>query len=142
MCVCQHLKELKDPFMDGILVTTQNLLASGRVNLPLSLSFAALRGDDWLMHQLLNRGLDPNESDNKGRTALVRESETFPFFPSLHLVRFTNLVNLYLHFQHIASSKGSLDHVMLLLDHGAYPNIRGNLSFPSTYLLLLARQTN
>ncbi|XP_054822597.1 potassium channel AKT1-like isoform X1 [Prosopis cineraria] len=91
----QHLKELKDPFMDGILVTTENLLASGRVNLPLSLSFAALRGDDWLLHQLLNRGLDPNESDNKGRTAL-----------------------------HIAASKGSLDHVILLLEHGAYPNIR------------------
>ncbi|KAK4257354.1 hypothetical protein QN277_006952 [Acacia crassicarpa] len=91
----QHLKELKDPFMDGILVTTENLLASGRVNLPLSLSFAALRGDDWLLHQLLNRGLDPNESDNKGRTAL-----------------------------HIAACKGSLDNVMVLLDHGAYPNIR------------------
>lgn len=71
MCLWQHLKELKDPFMDGILVTTENLLASGRVNLPLSLSFAALRGDDWLLHQLLNRGLDPNDSDNKGRTALV-----------------------------------------------------------------------
>lgn len=87
--------------MDGILVTTENLLASGGVNLPLSLSFAALRGDDWLLHQLLNRGLDPNESDNKGRTALVRESETFLFvlppfiwFDSLTLLIYTSIFSI------------------------------------------------
>lgn len=67
----QHLKDLKDPIMEGVLLETENMLARGRMDLPLSLCFAALRGDDLLLHQLLKRGLDPNESDNNGRTALV-----------------------------------------------------------------------
>lgn len=68
----QHLKEVKeDPIMEGVLVETENMLARGRMDLPLSLCFAALREDDLLLHQLLKRGLDPNESDNNGRTALV-----------------------------------------------------------------------
>lgn len=73
--VGQHLKDLKekDPIMDGVLLETENMLARGRMDLPLSLCFAALRGDDLLLHQLLKRGLDPNESDNNGRTALVGE---------------------------------------------------------------------
>lgn len=58
--------------MDGVLLETENMLARGRMDLPLSLCFATLRGDDLLLHQLLKRGLDPNESDNNGRTALVR----------------------------------------------------------------------
>ncbi|KAF7838645.1 potassium channel AKT1-like [Senna tora] len=91
----QHLKEVKDPIMEGVLVETENMLARGRMDLPLSLCFAALRGDDLLLHQLLKRGLDPNESDNNGRTAL-----------------------------HIAASKGNENSVMLLLDYGADPNIR------------------
>lgn len=57
--------------MEGILLETEHMLARGRMDLPLSLCFAALRGDDQLLHQLLKRGLDPNESDNNGRTALV-----------------------------------------------------------------------
>ena len=57
--------------MDGVLVETENMLARGRLDLPLTLCFAALRGDDLLLHHLLKRGLDPNESDNNGRTALV-----------------------------------------------------------------------
>ncbi|KAH9800354.1 Potassium channel AKT1 [Citrus sinensis] len=89
----QHLKDLKDPIMEGVLLETENMLARGRMDLPLSLCFAALRGDDLLLHQLLKRGLDPNESDNNGRTAL-----------------------------HIAASKGSENCVLLLLDYEADPN--------------------
>lgn len=91
----QHLKELKDQTMSEVLVEVENMLARGRMELPLSLCFAVLRGDDSLLHQLLKRGLDPNESDNNGRTAL-----------------------------HIAASKGSENCVRLLLDYGANPNSR------------------
>ncbi|KAF5725809.1 putative Potassium channel AKT1 [Tripterygium wilfordii] len=91
----QHLKDLTDPIMEGVLMETENMLARGRMDLPLSICFAALRGDDLLVHQLLKRGLDPNESDNNGRTAL-----------------------------HIAASKGSENCVLLLLDYGADPNSR------------------
>ncbi|KAI8022015.1 Potassium channel AKT1 [Camellia lanceoleosa] len=91
----QHLKEAKDPIMEEVLLETENMLAHGRMDLPLSLCFAALRGDDLLLHQLLKRGLDPNESDNNGRTTL-----------------------------HIAASKGSENCVLLLLDYGANPNSR------------------
>lgn len=80
--VGQHLKEQKDPLMEGVLHETENMLARGRMDLPLSLCFAALRGDDSLLHQLLKRGLDPNESDNNGRSALVCESETCNHFLS------------------------------------------------------------
>ncbi|XP_012452055.1 potassium channel AKT1 [Gossypium raimondii] len=89
----QHLKDMNDPIMQGVLIETENMLARGRMDLPLNLCFAALRGDDLLLHQLLKRGLDPNESDNSGRTAL-----------------------------HIAASKGSENCVLLLLDYGADPN--------------------
>ncbi|KAF8400701.1 hypothetical protein HHK36_014001 [Tetracentron sinense] len=91
----QHLKELKDPVMEVVLTETENMLARGRMDLPLSLCFATIRGDDLLLHQLLRRGLDPNESDNNGRTALL-----------------------------IAASKGSENCVLLLLDYGADPNSR------------------
>ncbi|KAL5976993.1 RAC-alpha serine/threonine-protein kinase [Asimina triloba] len=91
----QHLKEMKDPVMEAVLAETENMLARGRMDLPLSLCFAAVRGDDLLLHQLLRRGLDPNESDNAGRTAL-----------------------------HIAASKGSENCVLVLLDYGANPNSR------------------
>ncbi|KAA8523054.1 hypothetical protein F0562_009477 [Nyssa sinensis] len=92
----QHLKEQKDdPIMEGVLVETENMLTRGRMDLPLSLCFATLRGDDLLLHRLLKRGLDPNESDNNGRTAL-----------------------------HIAASKGNENCVLLLLDYGADPNSR------------------
>ncbi|XP_059432578.1 potassium channel AKT1-like isoform X1 [Corylus avellana] len=91
----QNLKDLNSkPMMSEVLADTENmLLARGRMDLPLSLCFAVLRGDDSLLHQLLKRGLDPNESDNNGRTAL-----------------------------HIAASKGSENCVLLLLDYGADPN--------------------
>ncbi|CAK9147152.1 unnamed protein product [Ilex paraguariensis] len=91
----QQLKDLKDPVMEGVLLETENMLARGRMDLPLSLCFATLRGDDFLLKQLLRRGLDPNEFDNNGRTAL-----------------------------HIAASKGNENCVLLLLDYGAHPNSR------------------
>ncbi|CAL1414517.1 unnamed protein product [Linum trigynum] len=91
----QHLKDLKDPIMEGVLLETENMLAHGRMDIPLSLCFAAMRGDDLLLHQLLKRGLDANESDNNNRAAL-----------------------------HIAASKGSENCVLLLLDYGADPNCR------------------
>ncbi|XP_042519015.1 potassium channel AKT1-like isoform X2 [Macadamia integrifolia] len=93
--VLEHLKELKDPEMQRILRETENMLARGRLDLPLSLCFAAFRGDDLLLHQLLRRGLDPNESNDSGRPAL-----------------------------HLAASKGYENCVLLLLDYGANPNSR------------------
>lgn len=57
--------------MEGILLDIENMIAHGRKDLPLTLCFAALRGDESLMRHLLKRGIDPNESDNNGRTALV-----------------------------------------------------------------------
>lgn len=66
--------------MEGILVEIENMLARGRMDLPLTLCFAALRGDDLLLHQLLKRGLDPNESDSNGRTALVSFSQLKSIF--------------------------------------------------------------
>ncbi|KAL8456538.1 hypothetical protein ACS0TY_034671 [Phlomoides rotata] len=91
----QYLKELKDPVMEGILVEIETMLARGRMDLPLTLCFAAHRGDDLLLHQLLKRGLDPNETDSSGRTAL-----------------------------HITASKGNHNCVLLLLDFSADPNSR------------------
>lgn len=57
--------------MQDILRETENMLARGRLELPPTLSFAAIRGDDSLVHQLLRGGLDPNEADSNRRTALV-----------------------------------------------------------------------
>ncbi|CAA6671729.1 unnamed protein product [Spirodela intermedia] len=91
----QYLKAQTDPLMQDILRETENMLTRGRLELPLTLCFAAIRGDDSLMQQLLRRGLDPNEADNNRRTAL-----------------------------HIAASKGSESCVHLLLDYGANPNSR------------------
>ncbi|KAG9144959.1 hypothetical protein Leryth_026632 [Lithospermum erythrorhizon] len=90
-----HLKGLRDPIMEGVLLETESMLAQGRLDLPLNLCFAALRGDVVLMHHLLKRGVDPDDSDNNGKTAL-----------------------------HIAASKGNEKCVLLLLDFGADPNRR------------------
>lgn len=57
--------------MQGILADIEHMLARGRMDLPLSLCFAAKRGDDLLLHHLLRRGSDPNEMDDNGRTAMV-----------------------------------------------------------------------
>ncbi|KAI3775465.1 hypothetical protein L1987_50042 [Smallanthus sonchifolius] len=91
----KHLKDINDPIMEGVLMETEHMLAHGRMDLPLSLCFATLRADDLLLQKLLQRGLDPNESDNNGRTAL-----------------------------HIAASQGNINCVLLLLDYGADPNSR------------------
>ena len=58
--------------MEAVLMDVEHMLAHGRMDLPLSLCFAAMRGDDLLLNQLLRRGTDPNELDSNGRTALVR----------------------------------------------------------------------
>jgi ankyrin repeat protein len=47
------------------------MLARGHLDLPVTLCFAVNKGDDFMLHQLLKRGLDPNESDKNGHTALV-----------------------------------------------------------------------
>ncbi|KAL3330415.1 hypothetical protein AABB24_034319 [Solanum stoloniferum] len=89
----QHLKERRDPMMTAILADIEHMLTQGRMDMPLSLCFAANRGDDLLLRQLLKKGMDPNESDSNGRTVL-----------------------------HIAASKGSVECILLLLDFGANPN--------------------
>ncbi|KAF8034428.1 hypothetical protein BT93_C0665 [Corymbia citriodora subsp. variegata] len=91
----RHLRDLndKDPGMEGVLLETENMLACGRMDLPLPLCFATMRRNDRLLSQLLGRGLDPNESDNCGRTPL-----------------------------HIAASGGSENCVLLLQAYGADPN--------------------
>ncbi|XP_047942782.1 potassium channel AKT1-like, partial [Salvia hispanica] len=91
----QHLKEMKNPIMEEILVEIEDMIPRGRINLPLTLCFAALRGDDLLLNHLLKKGIDPNESDKNGRTAM-----------------------------HIAASQGNEHCVLLLLDYGADPNCR------------------
>ncbi|KAF7847632.1 hypothetical protein BT93_L2771 [Corymbia citriodora subsp. variegata] len=90
----QHLKDLKDPIMGDVLRETENMLACGRMDLPLSWCFATVRGYD-LLKQLLRQGFDPNKLDNSGKTPL-----------------------------HIAASKGSENCVLFLLDIGADPNRR------------------
>lgn len=61
--------------MKGILADTEHMLAQGKMDLPLSLCFAAARGDDLLLHQLLRRGSNSNEMDKNGRTALVKQKK-------------------------------------------------------------------
>ncbi|CAK9176309.1 unnamed protein product [Ilex paraguariensis] len=106
----QYLKERKEPLMEAILVETEHMLAKGRMDMPLSLCFAAMRGDDLLLHQLLRRGLDPNELDSNGRTSM-----------------------------HIAASKGSLVSVLLLLDYGGDPNIKDSEGHVPLWDALLGR---
>ncbi|XP_022749735.1 potassium channel AKT1-like [Durio zibethinus] len=105
----QHLKDMNDTIMEGVLMETENMLAQGRMDLPLNLCFATLREDDLLLHQLLKRGLDPNESDNNGRTAL-----------------------------HIAASKGSENCILLLLDYGADPNCKDSDGIVPLWVAMLA----
>ncbi|GMI94785.1 K+ transporter 1 [Hibiscus trionum] len=80
----EHLKDMDDPTMEGVLM-----------DLPLNLCFAAHKGDDLLLHELLKKGHSANESDHDGRTPL-----------------------------HIAASKGSENCVLLLLDYGADLNCK------------------
>ncbi|KAL6880631.1 hypothetical protein ACP4OV_012196 [Aristida adscensionis] len=90
----QYLKEKRDiGAVVSVAEEIEFMLARGQLELPVTLCFAASKGDDFLLHKLLKRGIDPNESDNHGRTAL-----------------------------HVAASSGSEQCIKLLLEHGADPN--------------------
>ncbi|XP_008653638.1 potassium channel AKT3 [Zea mays] len=90
----QYLKEKRDSgAIAGVAEEIEYLLARGQLELPVTLCYAASRGDDFLMHQLLKRGVDPNESDNYWHTAL-----------------------------HVSASGGHEQCIKLLLEHGADPN--------------------
>ncbi|KAM7258164.1 hypothetical protein ACFE04_013905 [Oxalis oulophora] len=91
----QCLKEMSDPSMVDILHEIEHMLSHGRMDLPVSICFAADRGDDLLLHRLLKGGADPNEVATDGRTAM-----------------------------HIAASKGQEHCVVLLLEFGADPNCK------------------
>jgi hypothetical protein len=71
----QHVQDLSltYPIMVGFMAEIETYLKTGKMDLPISLVFAANKGDDMLLHQLLKKGSDPNEIDHKtGKTPLVR----------------------------------------------------------------------
>lgn len=57
--------------MGAIFNEVQSMLTRGRLDLPLTLCGAVIRGDELLLEKLLKRGLDPDESDSTDHTALV-----------------------------------------------------------------------
>jgi len=68
----QYLKEKKESgAVAGVAEEIEYMMARGQLELPVTLCYAATKGDDFLLHQLLKRGVDPNESDNCWHTALV-----------------------------------------------------------------------
>lgn len=83
MChtLLQCLQESKHPGMDVALAETEAMLARGKMDLPISTCFAANRNDDLLLNRLLKNGLDPNEEDKNGRTAMVCRF----FFPQMNI---------------------------------------------------------
>lgn len=86
----QHLKDGRNSITEGILTDTEKMLARGKMEVPLSLCFAATRGDDLLLHQLLRRGLDANELECGGRSALV--CLTFALLSNFNLYHFLQKV--------------------------------------------------
>ncbi|XP_058724846.1 potassium channel AKT6-like isoform X2 [Vicia villosa] len=91
-----HVQKSKYGMLEGVMAEIEILLARGKMDLPISLIFAAHKGDDIMLHELLKKGSDPNEIDNKtGKTAL-----------------------------HTAASKGCDHCVVLLLEFGADPNVK------------------
>ncbi|KAL2897808.1 Potassium channel AKT1 [Bienertia sinuspersici] len=91
----EHLKEQEDPMMQSVLRDVEKMLAQGQMDLPLSLCFAAERGDETLLQNLLRRGCHPDERDIGGRTPL-----------------------------HVAAANGSESIATVLLAFGADPNIK------------------
>lgn len=55
----------------SILRDVEKMLAEGKMDLPLSLGFAAEREDETLLRNLIRRGRHPDETDMNGRAALV-----------------------------------------------------------------------
>ncbi|KAL5071427.1 hypothetical protein RYX36_022314 [Vicia faba] len=91
-----YVQKSKYGMLEGVMAEIETLLARGKMDLPISLIFAAYKGDDIMLHELLKKGSDPSEIDNKtGKTAL-----------------------------HSAASKGSDHCVVLLLEFGADPNVK------------------
>ena len=139
--------------MEEILHETEHMLARGRMDLPLTLCFAAARGDDLLLQQLLRRGSDPNEKDNNGRTALVcmppifyKHVYTYIYVCCLYLkmgmfYMFFDLLMVSMQ-QHIAASGGSDHCVALLLEYGVDPNIRGIMYSRIFFLFLIFSLTS
>ncbi|KAJ6820407.1 potassium channel AKT1-like [Iris pallida] len=111
----QYLKEHEqtNTAMKGVFSEVDKMLARGRLDLPLTLNAAVSRGDDLLLHQLLKRGLDPNEGDNNQRTPL-----------------------------HIAASLGNENCVLLLLDYGADPNSKDNDGSVPLWEAMLGKHEN
>uniref|UniRef100_A0A803MJU7 Potassium channel n=1 Tax=Chenopodium quinoa TaxID=63459 RepID=A0A803MJU7_CHEQI len=107
----EHLKAQEDPLMQSVLRDIENMLAHGRMDLPLSLSFAAARGDEPLLQHLLRRGSDPNEADVNGRTAL-----------------------------HTAAANGSENCALVLLAYGADPNLKDREGNVPLWDALVGRQ--
>ncbi|KAF3325187.1 Potassium channel AKT1 [Carex littledalei] len=93
----QHLKDRMDmdPAISTVLKEIEAMVTRGRLDMPLTLTFAVVRADISLLQQLLRRGLDPNECDNDYHSPL-----------------------------HIAASMGNEQCVRLLLQFGADPNCR------------------
>jgi len=69
--VAQNLEESSNPEMGVILAETMAMIAQGKMDMPITPCFAARRNDDILLESLLKKGLDANEGDKKGKTALV-----------------------------------------------------------------------
>ncbi|KAG0487768.1 hypothetical protein HPP92_009863 [Vanilla planifolia] len=69
----QFLKEHKHPIMESVLRETEIIIARGRMELPLSLSFAVIRaskGNENCVLLLLDYGAEPNSRDSAGSVPL------------------------------------------------------------------------
>jgi len=93
--VPQRLRESEDPRFEELSSEIEALLADGS-DMSISLCSLAAGGNAEVMEQLLNDGADPDKADYSGRTPLL-----------------------------IASTKGYLECVKVLLQHNADANKAG-----------------
>ncbi|KAH9329909.1 hypothetical protein KI387_002017, partial [Taxus chinensis] len=126
-----HLKESKDTTFNELATEMEWLISRGRVDVPISLCFVSSRGDAQIMEQLLNRGMDPNETDYSSRTPLMRMA-VFLYGEAI-LGRHESVAKLLSesgaclysstgNFLCIAAEKGSLEILNDLFQYGADPN--------------------